>query len=151
MSVPFDDDQRLPGGGRLPVPPVAPEAPQGPEPPAGPLPLPNGQGGRGGETPRERVPGATDGAVPPRPMAPSPVAGGAANPPGLSAFSPMPGGAPGISLAKPRGMGALFGAQGGLQGGGLGLPFDPISNQKSPDISGLISLLKKGSGSGGVY
>lgn len=83
------------------------------------------------------------GSVPPSPMEPTVRAGQ----PGIPTFSPMPP-VPGVSLAKPRGMGSLFGSAGGLQGGGLGLPFDPVSNQKSLPIDGLIQMLKKGTGGG---
>ena len=146
-NTPFDDDQWIPGGGNLPGAP-APAPDLGGIDVSGNIP----ESGRGGESPRERGGGGdtSGGAAPPRPHSPAPQAGSGALPPsgqggGLGPFSPMPS-APGVSLAKPRGMGSLYGSAGGLQGGGLGLPFDPVSNQKSPDIGGLLELLKRGGG-----
>lgn len=127
---------------------IGPQSPV-PEPP-GPMPqdpqLPDDViiGGRGGETPRERAdvagmgsPGGMTGGMPtPRmPMVPTPQAGA----PGPSVNPPMP------QLMGPRQR--LLGGSGGLTGGGLGVPFDPTSNQKSDPISSLMELLgKKGLG-----
>jgi hypothetical protein len=43
-----------------------------------------------------------------------------------------------------RQRGALFGSQGGLKGGGLGVPLDPVANQQSDPIATLIKLLNGG-------
>jgi hypothetical protein len=124
-----------------PPPPDPNEVPNAPPPPVV-------QPERGGETPRERAasgggggtgsPGLTGGlATPPRPRVPTPVAGAAGQPPqGPSVNSPLP---PIVSQARQR---SLMGGLGGLTMGGLGVPFDPTSNQKSDPISSLMELLK---------
>lgn len=100
-----------------------------------------GQPSRGSESPRERQ----GTAVPRRPMEPTPMAGSASPASGgLQPFQPM--GSPSVgSMATPR-LRGLFGSSGGLQGGGLGVPLDPTSNDASPDISSLIAQLLKGGG-----
>ncbi len=40
----------------------------------------------------------------------------------------------------------MFGSSGGLKGGGLGMPFDPTSNQKSNPIDTLLQQLLGGGG-----
>jgi hypothetical protein len=87
------------------------------------------------------------GATPPRPRTPSPQAGQSqvqAPPPaapsgGLMPFSPLPSPSVG-SMATPR-LRGLYGSQGGLTGGGLGVPLDPQSNQASDPIETLLSTL----------
>lgn len=151
-GTPYDDDQDPRSSGnppRMPV-PQAP-APAGPPEPEG-VPNPGdvnaGPGARQGETPRERSEAGGAGAVPSRPQSPTPVAG-TPQPPVIGPPLPSPG--PG-SLAKPAALRSLFGGQGGLTGGGLGLPLDPTSNQSSDPISTLMQLLKQGgSGGGGGY
>lgn len=117
---------------------------------------------RGGETPRERPnpgnPNTGYGGVasPPRPGVPTPQAGavsqvgGSTEGPstaGLVPFQPLGGPSPSL-LARPARR-SLYGAAGGLQGGGLGVPLDPTSNQESDPISSLIqSLLKNMQGGG---
>ena len=117
------------------------------------------QPGRGGETPREREDskgdvslrtlGGSSMAAPPRPKTPTPMAGstfspGAAQPPsGVTPFNPMRGPSP-VGMARSQGQ--MYGALGGLKGGGLGLPLDPISDQQSDPISTLMQLLQKGRG-----
>lgn len=98
-------------------------------------------GERAGTSPREnptlgggvnmRSPGGQ--ATPGRPMSPTPMAGS------VMPFQPMGSPSP-ASLTRPR-SGNLYGSMGGLQGGGLGLPLDPTSNQKSDPISTLLQLL----------
>jgi hypothetical protein len=147
-----DRDPRSAGSfGSNQGPTAPPPAPPLQEPPvslgssAGPGPE---GGARGGESPRER--GATMGAPPMGgntggqptsmpPMAPSPVAGQ-----GLVPSAPLPGPNPQALTSTLRGSGGMFGSQGGLQGGGFGLPFDPTSNQESDPISSLLKLLQKG-------
>jgi hypothetical protein len=121
--------------------------------------------GRFGETPRERVPGPHGGppplgpqATPPSPTEPVPMSGQPGGgmtppPPPMEPFDPMasdPG-----AFISPAGAGparrSLFGSMGGLKGGGLGVPLDPVSNETSNPIQGLIQALmqKRGGGSGG--
>lgn len=97
------------------------------------------EGAQSGESPRERGASATLR----RPSAPSPMAGstfqaGTPAPQGVMPFQPMDG-ADASMLAHPAG--SLFGKAGGLQGGGLGLPLDPTSNQASDPIQLLMKLL----------
>jgi hypothetical protein len=114
-------------GGRMPVGPIADRA--------GLDPRDNPTLG-GGSGPTLRQPGGGQ-ATPGRPMEPSPMAGGVS--PGPMPFKPMGAPSP-VSLTKaPRGN--LYGSMGGLQGGGLGLPLDPVSDQKSDPISSLIQML----------
>lgn len=171
-NQPFDDDQmggyRPPNGntgisggipGGLPLPPIMEDPPQEDIPvPSGETP---GGGARGGETPRERAganePGGTlsapsptaPQATPPRPRSPQPVGGVQEVPPPSGVpTSPMPPIGPG-DLSRPIAMRGLLGSQGGLTGGGLGVPFDPVANQKSDPISSLIQLLQRRNGGGG--
>jgi hypothetical protein len=69
--------------------------------------------------------------------------------PGPMLFEPMPGPDPNAFVAplssKLR-SGGMFGSMGGLQGGGLGMPFDPTANEQSDPISTLLQLLKAGGG-----
>lgn len=93
--------------------------------------------GRGAETPRER--GNTP-AAPRKPMSPDPMAaaGGSTFQAGVLPFKPLPG---------PMGSspsGSLFGSMGGLKGGGLGIPLDPVSDVASDPIDTLIQLLMRG-------
>lgn len=93
--------------------------------------------GRGNETPRDRI-----GNVAPRkPMEPSPMASQGSSMqapmPGVLPFKPLPGPMMGTT------QGRLFGSMGGLKGGGLGLPLDPISDVASDPIDTLIQLLMK--------
>lgn len=104
---------------------------------------------RAGETSRERdvnrrAPGGMP--TPGRPSTPTPMAGSTFQPGteggagGVMPFNPMRGPSA-ASMVSSRG--ALFGSQGGLQGGGLGVPLDPTSNSQSDPISTLISQLMK--------
>lgn len=150
-----------------PLPPGPEESPGPPgtqDVPTLPPPGPGGEVGpipaRGGSTPREseaerqreRVPdsgGAADPGggpsfAPRKPSVPTPQAGIVQPQPGPIPFNPMDGG--GMSpenLAKPLRLRGFYGSQGGLTGGGFGLPFDPISNQDSDPISSLIEQLMK--------
>ena len=120
-----------------------------------------------GETPRERADIGTgvggNGEVtsaPRRPSAPTPMAGSAFEAPsggapnamamgstgGVIPFNPLPQ-IPGVEASTPTArLRGLFGRQGGLQGGGLGTPFDPTPNEASDPISGLINMLKRRKG-----
>lgn len=88
-------------------------------------------------------------ATPVRPRSPQPMAGsvsqvqsGGAQPTGVMPFTPM--GSPDVgSMATPQSNG-LFGSLGGLKGGGLGLPLDPMSNQLSDPISMLLKRVMGG-------
>lgn len=68
-------------------------------------------------------------------------------PPSSMMTSPMGGstdqmgGSPDISSGPMLRMNSLFGSMGGLKGGGLGVPLDPMSNQKDDPISQLIAML----------
>ena len=118
-----------------------------------------GLAGRGGTSPFEefgpmgggvsRRPAANnEGIAPRRPDQPTPHAGASET---LGGPMPMPSMAPepfspmGMpmtsKLARPGG-GSLYGSAGGLQGGGLGVPFDPTSDLESDPISTLMMLLQ---------
>lgn len=128
-------------------------------------------GARSGETPRERESqvslrapaaegpmGGGDGSggmepnsqtTPARPRTPQPSGGAGPStmvaqgsvPGGIRPFKPLsaPGGA---KLATSRASG-LYGSSGGLQGGGLGVPLDPVSNQQSNPLDMLLQLFNK--------
>jgi hypothetical protein len=142
-----------------------PEAPMMPPPPVDTkLREPTSEGGefspgfdlpgRGEEGPRERPSGGGGGGTavaPRRPSEPTSQAGsqfsnpqplGPAAQQGVLPFAPMPQANVG-SFATPN-QGGLYGSAGGLQGGGLGVPFDPISDAASDPISGLLELLMQG-------
>lgn len=104
----------------------------------------NPEEARSGETPRE-------GATLKRPSAPTSMAGstftaGASQgAPGASMrpipFAPL--GSPDVGqMVNPQGH--MYGRQGGLQGGGLGLPLDPTPNEESDPINLLMKLLSGG-------
>lgn len=113
------------------------------------LATPLGEVARGIETPRERMPdvglrppargagedvsGGSTRIMPRKPSAPTPEAGNVVPPQGVMPFNPM---------GSQRG---LFGRMGGLMGGGLGVPFDPVSNAQSNPLSSLIAALFSGS------
>lgn len=111
--------------------------------------------GRGEETPREResqlrmptMAPPTANATPSQPRTPTPQAGMASRAVMPVPFNPMPA-PPTSTLIRPgfgrMGGGALFGRAGGLQGGGLGSPFDPVPDSKSNPIDTLMQLLKRG-------
>jgi hypothetical protein len=100
--------------------------------------------GRAGEGPRERQNGGS--ATPRRPSTPTPQAGSSFTAPqGVQPFQPMQSSGSIGSMATPR-LRGLFGSLGGLQGGGLGQPLDPISNQASDPIDTLIQMLTKQNG-----
>ena len=122
---------------------------------------PTPQPARSAEGPRENAVDRIQ-ATRRRPAEPSPMsgsfftAGGGREAPmgGVRPFTPM-GDTNGTDLASPMGgdVGvtrrspvALFGSLGGLQGGGLGVPLDPMSNATSDPISSLIESLLKGKG-----
>lgn len=146
---------------KRPVPIPAPEI-ERPEPPfeipndfpelAGPiLPMPPepGQPAPGeAPSPGDRIDFEQPGQpVPERPKEPTPQAGGVTpgGPSGVIPFQPLPSpNAVSSNVALRRPGGGLLGSLGGLKGGGLGLPFDPMSNQQSPSIDALLNLLKRG-------
>jgi hypothetical protein len=123
--------------------------------------------GRQGETPREReevrlrapggeaggLPGLDSGGDQPGGMPGGPAGGPQASPaqprspasrsgmPGLMPFKPLPTAGQSSQLTSPR-LRGLYGSAGGLQGGGLGLPLDPVSNQASDPLELIMSLLK---------
>lgn len=105
-------------------------------------------GARSEEKPRDRDGGSV--ATPRRPPEPTPhtgasmVAGGpSGGPAGLSLrpFTPMAD----VGSGDWQGSGGLFGSLGGLRGGGLGRPLDPMANEQS-SISALIQMLLRGGG-----
>lgn len=112
--------------------------------------LPNYREGRESTPPRLRTSGN---ATPKRPSSPTPMAGSTqmAMEHDILPFDPMrqPDQA---MLAEPIGSGqqlrqaGLFGSLGGLQGGGLGTPFDPSPNE---DVDMIETLLQKLMGGGG--
>jgi hypothetical protein len=146
----WDDDlnaPRRPGlnlGG--PTPPPVPPPPMGGgggDDGGEPTELGGGEpGARGGQGPRENFPGGGGTATPTRPMTPTPISGG----PPVQVTPPIPGPSPASLTSTLRGRGGVYGSQGGLQGGGFGLPFDPTSNQKSDPISDLLKQLLGGGG-----
>ena len=85
----------------------------------------------------------------------NPMGSPAMGSPGVMPFSPMAESMGDTDLASPvaesrgdigvtrRAPNALFGSMGGLQGGGLGVPLDPMSNATSDPISSLIESLLK--------
>lgn len=103
-----------------------------------------GEGGRGGESPRERQQGGQAGgnATKTQPMEPSPIS--AQTP--MQVTQPLASPSPQALTSTLRGAGGMFGGQGGLTGGGLGMPFDPTSNQDSDPINTLMKLLSQGGG-----
>jgi hypothetical protein len=126
-----------PNEGRMPIPEDGPLDRSNTDGPHGPGEVdPTGQSG---ENPRERGEygtGIGGNATLRRPSVPTPGAGSSQ----LIPFSPM-GDTSAQVMARPRGPGALFGALGGLQGGGLGVPQSGESNAPNQDITGLIRLL----------
>ncbi len=74
-----------------------------------------------------------------QPMEPSPVSAGTP----MQVHPAMPGVGPQALTSTLRSKG-VFGASGGLQGGGFGLPFDPTSNQQSDPITSLLQKLLGG-------
>lgn len=122
---------------RLPVPQPTPTRPTSPTPmPGSPDPLPQ----------PEPAPGPTIG----EPAGPPPGGGGPSGPP-IPTINPPLGGGPSTDPTQPvpgqaklRGP-SLFGSQGGLQGGGLGVPLNPTNSTQSDPISSLIKqLLQQG-------
>jgi hypothetical protein len=127
--------------------------------------MPDTHFGRFGETPRERTPGVHGGppplgpqATPPSPTEPIPMSGQPGGgmtppPPPMEPFDPMASDP--NAFISPAGAGparrSLFGSMGGLKGGGLGVPLDPVSNESSDPIQGLIQALlqKRGGGASG--
>jgi hypothetical protein len=63
---------------------------------------------------------------------------------GVIPFDPLPGNGPGAMLRSSSN--GMFGSMGGLKGGGLGVPLDPVSDQKSDPINDLINMLTQGKG-----
>lgn len=144
-----------------PLPPGPEESPGPPgtqDVPTLPPPGPGGEVGpipaRGGSSPRENEAekmrerlgdeGGGPSFAPRKPSVPTPQAGIVQPQPGPIPFNPMDGGGMGPeNLAKPLRLRGFHGSQGGLTGGGFGLPFDPISNQDSDPISSLIEQLMK--------
>lgn len=134
QSAPMADEPQP----QAPPPDVILRSPGGTPAPGGITP------GRGSETPRDRLDAGGNNPVAPRkPMEPSPMAQMGSTmstqpSPGVIPFQPLPG---------PQSMGGrsnLFGSMGGLKGGGLGIPLDPVSDVASDPISTLIQLLTRG-------
>lgn len=115
---------------------------------------------QGSEGPRENF-GSRSIATPPSPQAPAPFSaapgGGAVPPPPMAPFDPLPSnplgdiispggpspyGGPAAAGAGPQRR-SLFGTLGGLKGGGLGVPLDPVSNASSDPIDSLLSSLQR--------
>jgi hypothetical protein len=145
IEGPVSDDQarsgekpneRLPVPTRLPVPEPIPEA-QDNGGPDDSVREPNLQ-----VRPNDAGPtGSGPAATPTMPRVPTPQAAGqpAVSGPPVLPFQPMS--SPSIgSMATPR-LRGLSGSAGGLQGGGLGLPLDPVSNQTSDPIDTLLQGL----------
>lgn len=87
------------------------------------------------------VGGGMSNPTPTRPRQPVPAQGSVSAPPpqGVVPFEPM--GEPAMaSLASPA-AGGLFGSLGGLRGGGLGVPLDPINDAQGDQLSALIAML----------
>lgn len=148
-----DDPSGTPVGPAQPPqgPPQGPPGVTPPPPTFAPPPAPGDLGesptSRGGETPRDR--GEDPSSTLRRPAQPAPGAGSTAQP-GVTPFQPMPGSSE-IGISSPAQSG-LFGGQGGLTGGGLGMPLSHAMDNKSPDIQGLLQMLQKmGQGGGGGY
>lgn len=94
--------------------------------------------------------GASSQSAPARPKVPTPEAGGVSpvqsgGSTGASAqlrtFAPMKGPSGDIGASATPGASGLFGAKGGLTGGGLGLPLDAVPDERSDDIYSLIQQL----------
>ena len=100
-----------------------------------------GMVGRGMETSRERGMGGGSNVAPRQPAEPTPMAGATMQAPSPQMFEPM-GRESNVRLTSSMG-GGLYGKSGGLQGGGLGVPFDPTSNAQSDPISTLLQLLMR--------
>lgn len=83
--------------------------------------------------------------TPRAPSVPTPMAGAASpamdSSAGVIPFTPMTGPDPvsTITAQSPT----LYGSQGGLTGGGLGIPQDPTSRANNNSIEGLIQLLQQ--------
>lgn len=143
---PFDDAMDPRGRGSFQVPQGPPEspldqfAPTDDDIPPNNVPIPGGDGARGGESGRERGSNITN-STPKKPIEPTPMAGSM----GPSINPPMAGVSPEALTSVLRGRGN-FGGLGGLTEGGFGMPFDPTSNQKSDPIEGLLSTLRKPKG-----
>jgi hypothetical protein len=152
-----------PQGGIIPEPEAAPDAILRQfEGPGGDIlnhNLPDYADARESESPRLRSRGGN--ATPSRPSSPTPMAGSVSTQDGpnmvgadmgLLPFEPM-GGMDDSMMTQPIGSGqqlrrsSLFGSLGGLQGGGLGAPLDPVPNEEL-DIK---TLLEKLMGGGGGY
>lgn len=107
-----------------------------------------GEEGQSSQSPRERLnvpglmaPGGTSGgATPARPRSPQPEGGVFT----ATAPGPVQGAAPaipGIGSGMGTRLRGLFGSQGGLQGGGLGLPMQTSNNAASDPIETLLSTI----------
>ena len=158
---PDDPGAAGPLGPRMPaMPPMAPGAPtQELNLPGGQLPQENAPGvgnpggyqepgseqtGPGGpietgqskETPRERQAGQ---ATPRMPMSPTPAPSNTAQ---LIPFNPVSSTpANQMVLGRSNPFGSLFGASGGLKGGGLGVPDSGSAMAPNQDLSGLLKML----------
>lgn len=106
----------------------------------------SGGQGRSQMGPREMfgAAGAGTAATTSRPRVPTPGAGGVDPSGGISTGGPSPF-SPMASVGGPMAVSrGLFGRLGGLQGGGLGVPLDPVNDAKSDPISALIKMLQGG-------
>lgn len=127
----------------------------------GPRDRETGAGGGGRARPRTPPPPTMGGGpapapsptqpTPTRPIEPTPGAGHPSGGPGggggggVVPFEPLPPSGPMSGSPVFGGGGAqlrgLLGSQGGLSGGGLGLPFDPVADEKSDPIALLMAQL----------
>lgn len=81
-------------------------------------------------------------ATPSRPSSPTPMSGTQSPQPGGGGVIPFEPMSPNVgAVGRPVG-GGLFGSTGGLTGGGLGVPLDPVSNQQSNPLEMLLQILR---------
>lgn len=128
--------------------------------------------GQWGETPRERAdvqarspavipsPGATTmgptldrpgdtpapapvTSTPRKPSTPTPMAGSVSTPSSQGVIPFQPIGTPSVGAQATPQLRSLFGSQGGLTGGGLGVPLSPMNLTESGSIDSLIQMLQQ--------
>lgn len=122
--------------------------------PSEPTPMPGSSFTSGGGSSPSGAPSGNQATLR-RPSEPTPAAASPAQP-SIMPFQPLaspppsamaapveskPLGSPDVSRLSP-GKSSYFGSMGGLKGGGLGVPLDPLSNQSSDPIDSLLSMLK---------